>query len=317
MREINFHDAQQALGFIAPQLLRIETEVYQIKYPSFDYARLLPVNTDGDMWDIGTVFYSGDIAGKAEFIAGKGFDMPYADVSQTQHIQTNHLAGIGYEWSLQELQRAAKLGRDLGSDKANSARRVAEAFLYGIAVRGSTEKGWTGLINNPNVPTANVAADGAGGGGSSTLWANKTPDQINRDVNVVINGVVTNTGETEIANRLLLPTSKLQYIASTRIGDGSDTILKFVRENNAYTAQTGQALEIIGSRELETAGASATARMIAYSANRDVVQFHLPGPHEFLPPFQKASMTWEVAGIMNTGGTEVRRPKALNYRDGI
>jgi len=314
MPEINFLDAQQALGFIVPQQLRIETQVYQVKYPSFDYARLMFVNTDGDMWDIGSVFYSGDIAGKAEFLAGKAFDMPYADISRTQFLQQNQLAGIGYEWSLQELQRAAKLGRDLGSDKASAARRVAEMFLYNIAIRGSTEKGWTGLINDPNVPTANVAADGSG---SSRLWSTKTADQINRDINLAIEGVYNNTGETEMANRLLLPTTRLQYIARTRIGDTSDTILKFVRENNAYTAQTGQPLEIIGSRELETAGASSTARMVAYNNSRDVVQFHLPGPHEFLPAFQKSSMTWEVAGIMNTGGTEVRLPKAMNYLDGI
>lgn len=314
MSEINFLDAQQALGFLVPQQLRIETQVYQVKYPSFDYARLMYVNTDGDMWDIGSVFYSGDIAGKAEFLSGKGFDMPYADISRTQFLQQNQLAGIGYEWSLQELQRAAKLGRDLGDDKAMAARRVAEMFLYGIAIRGSTEKGWTGLINDANVPTANVAADGTG---SSRLWSTKTADQINRDINLAIEGVYTNSGETEMANRLLLPTSRLQYIARTRIGDTSDTILKFVRENNAYTAQTGQALEIIGSRELETAGASSTARMVAYNNTREVVQFHLPGPHEFLPAFQKSSMTWEVAGIMNTGGTEIRLPKAMNYLDGL
>lgn len=314
MSEINFLDAQQALGFLVPQQLRIETQVYQVKYPSFDYARLMYVNTDGDMWDIGSVFYSGDIAGKAEFLSGKGFDMPYADISRTQFLQQNQLAGIGYEWSLQELQRAAKLGRDLGDDKAMAARRVAEMFLYGIAIRGSSEKGWTGLINDANVPTANVAADGTG---SSRLWSTKTADQINRDINLAIEGVYTNSGETEMANRLLLPTTRLQYIARTRIGDTSDTILKFVRENNAYTAQTGQALEIIGSRELETAGASSTARMVAYNNTREVVQFHLPGPHEFLPAFQKSSMTWEVAGIMNTGGTEIRLPKAMNYLDGI
>ena len=34
-------------------------------------------------------------------------------------------------------------------------------------------------------------------------------------------------------------------------------------------------------------------------------------------PFQKGSMVYEVAGIMNVGGTEVRLPKALTYRDGI
>lgn len=314
MRDINFADAQQALGFITPQLLRIETQVYQTKYPSFDYSRLMFVNTDGDMWDIGSVFYSGDIAGKAEFLAGKGFDMPFADISQTQFLQQNHLAGIGYEWSLQELQRAAKLGRNLGSDKALAASKVAEAFCYGIAIRGNTEKNLTGLINDANVAAANVPADGTG---SSTTWATKDADKINRDVNEALFAPFSATKETQRANTLLLPTSRLQYLGQTRIGDGTDTILKFVKENNAYTLETGQPLNIIGTRELEAAGASGTARMIAYDNSRDVVQFHLPGAHEFLPAFQKSAMTWEVGGIMNVGGVEIRLPKALVYRDGI
>lgn len=312
--EINFHDNQQALGFIVPQQLRIEAEVYQVKYPEFDYARLMTVNTDGDMWEQGSVFYSGDIAGQAQFISAKGFDMPYANVSQQQFLRENHLAGIGYEWSLNELQRAARLGRNLSADKARSASRIAERFLYELAIRGSAEKNWTGLINDPNVPAANVAADGTG---SSTLWANKNPDLILRDLNRAIEGVYNNTLETEMANRLLLPTSRFQYIASTRIGDTNDTILAFISENNFYTAQTGRPLEIIGHRELETAGASGSARMVAYNNTREVVQFHLPGPHEFLAPFQKSSMTWEVAGIMNVGGVDIRLPRGLIYRDGI
>lgn len=314
MREINFADAQQAVGFLTPQLLRINTEVDMQKYPSFDYARLLPVNTDGDMWDAGSVFYSGDIAGKAQFMAGSAYDMPYADVSTTQFLQENRLAGIGYEWSRQELERAARMGRDLGSAKASAARKVAERFIYGVAISGNTEKGWTGLINNASVPTANLAADGTG---SSRLWTTKTADQINRDINLVLSDVINNTKETEYPNRLLLPTTRMQYIAQTRIGDGTDTILKFVQANNLYTAETGQPLQIIGSRELETAGASSTARMIAYVASPDVVQLHLPGPHDFFEPFRKGAFVWEVPGLMNLGGVEVRRPKGLSYRDGL
>jgi hypothetical protein len=312
--DINFHDAQQALGFITPQLLRINTEIEMQVYPAFDYARLMPVNTDGDMWDIGTVFYSGDIAGQAQWLSGKGFDMPYADISTTQLLQANHFAGIGYEWSLQELQRAAKLGRNLSNEKAGAARKVAEAFIYGVAIRGNGEKALTGLVNDPVVPTANVAADGTG---ATTTWSTKTPDQINRDVNAALNAPYNATLETARANTLALPSTRLQYIASTRIGDTQDTILKFVKENNAYTLETGQPLMIIGTRELETAGAGATARMIAYDNSRDVLQFHLPGPHEFLPAFQKSAMTWDVAGIMNVGGVEIKRPKGLAYRDGI
>lgn len=312
--EINFNDAQQALGFILPQQLRIETEVYEIKYPSYDFERMVPVTTEGDMWDIGSVFFSGDIAGKAEWLSTKGFDMPFADVATSQYLQTNNLAGIGYEWSLGELKRAEKQGTNLPNRKARAAKKVAQKFKYDMAIRGNTEKNRTGLINDANVPVANVPNDGTG---STRTFSTKTPDQILRDLNEMINAPFNASLETEEVDTIGLPSTTLQYLATLRIGDGADTMMKFFRENNSYTARTGRALTIFGSRELETAGTSSTKRMIAYSRQPEVVQFHLPGDHEFLEPFRKSSMTWEIGGIMNIGGIEVRLPKAMAYRDGI
>jgi hypothetical protein len=69
--------------------------------------------------------------------------------------------------------------------------------------------------------------------------------------------------------------------------------------------------------ELNTADPGGDGRAVLYNRAPDVLRFHLPMPHRFLPPFQKSSMTWEVAGIMRTGGTEVRLPKAMLYMDGI
>lgn len=308
-------DAQQQLAFLTPQLYRINTEIDRTAYPSFDYSRLMFVNTEGDMWDVGSVFFSGDVAGKAEFLAGGGTDMPYADISAKQFMQANHFAGIGYRWNLQELNRAAKLNRNLGNDKADSARSVAEAFCYGMAIRGSAEKGTTGITNDPNVPTANVQADGAAG---ATMFASKDSAKVLRDINAIINAPFIATAETKRANTLLLPTSRRVALGSTMLPDsGGKTLLTFLREENDFTQETGQTLTVIGSRELETAGAGGTARMVAYANERDVVQFHLPGPHTFLPAHQQSSMIWEVAGIMNVGGVEIRRPKAVAYRDGI
>ena len=307
-------DAQVGRSFLTPQLHRIETEVYQRKYPSFDFADFMFVDTSGDMWDVGTVFYSMEGVGKAEFLAGKAFDMPYADTLMSQHSHAFHLAGIGYEWTVQEMQRAAKLGRSLSSDKAMAADRSAQAFLYSIAMTGNTpgattsEKNWTGLFNNGSVPSAQTAADGTG---SSRLWSTKTPDQILRDINEVINAVESATGETHAANTLILPTTAYNYAANTRVTDTGTTILAYLQANNS----AGESLTIKRSRSLETAGTSSSKRMVAYDNSREVVRFHLPGPHQFLPPFQKGSMTYEVGGIMNVGGTEVRLPKAIAYRD--
>ena len=309
-------DAQVGRAFLTPQLFRIETQVYLRKYPNADLTGIIPVNTDGDMWDVGTVFYSMDQAGRAEFLSGKGFDMPYASTLMEQNSRSYHLAGIGYEWSTQELMRAARLGRALTSDKADAARKAAQFFKRSVAMTGKTpgaatsEKGWTGLVNDPNIPAANVAADGAG---ATTAWANKTPDQISRDIWAAVNAVETQTKETHTATTVALPTAKLRYIEQTRMTDTGGTILAYIRGNR----DGGENINFVPIRELAGAGAGGTDRMMAYDASPEVAQFHLPGDHEFLPAFQKSSMTYEVGGIMNVGGTEVRLPKGAVYRDGI
>lgn len=308
-----FSDAQVGYAFLSPQLLRIESEVYMTKYPSFDITRFMPVDSSGDMWDVGTLVYSMDQVGQAEFMAGGAFDIPYASTNMAQNTRNFHLAAIGYEWNTQELQRAAKLGRSLSSDKALAAGLAADRFIYGIAMtgktpRGDNEKGWTGFVNDANVPSAQVANDGTG---PSRLWSAKSPDQILRDINEALTAVEVNSGETMVADTLVLPTSAYNDIATKRVTDTGATILSFLQANNL----AGERLNIIKSRALETAGTGNTRRMVAYANNSQVLKFHLPGPHQFLPAFQKASMVYEVAGIMNVGGTEVRLPKGMAYRD--
>jgi hypothetical protein len=316
---LNFLDAQQALGFLLPQFYTLEQTVYKKKYPSFDYAEFIPVETSGNPWSRGVMFRSSDFAGKAEWLAGKGFDMPYADVQRDQFLKAFELGGIGYERNTEEMEVAAMEGRDLGSEKADAARRIAEATLFQIAMNGrlpgaaASEKNWTGFINDANVPQAQVANDGTG---PSRLWSAKTPDLILRDINAALTGITSATIETEMADTLLLPWARWDYIATTPRSSTSDTtILQYLQKNNAYTARTGRPLMVKALRVLDTAGTGGSTRMIAYRRDPEVVKMHLPMPHRFLPPFQKGSMTWEIAGIFRTGGVEIRLPKAVNYLD--
>ncbi len=311
--EAFLNDAQIGIAFLTPQLHRIETEVYMTKYGNFDISQYFSVDQTGDMWDVGTLVYSMDQVGQAEFFAAGAFDMPYASTKMTQNTRNFHLAGIGYEWNTQEMQRAAMLGRALGSDKAGAAVLAADRFVYGLAMTGKNpagvaEKGWTGFTNDSNVPSAQVANDGTG---SSRLWADKTPDLILRDINAAINAPEAATNETHVANTLVLPTSAYNYIANARVTDTGTTILAFLQANNA----AGQNLRILRSRALETAGTGSTKRMVAYDNSPQVLKFLLPGAHRFLPPFQKGSLVYEVGGIMNVGGLEIRLPKAMAYRD--
>lgn len=304
-----FTDAQTAIGFARPALFRMHTTVFEEKYPAFDYARYLPVNEDGDMWDVGTLVTSltGPV-GKAEYISAKGFDIPNVGTQMSQATSTFHLAGAGYEVTLQEVNRASRMGVDLPARDASGARKIMEKFIYDRGMSGSTEKGFTGLLNNATVPTANA---------TTGTWGTATPDQQLADVNEALTDVYVNSNETEMADTLLLPTSSFLTASTKRITDANVTVLKFLQENNAYTAISGQPLNIMPSRELETAGAGGTKRMVAYSRNPGVLEFFLPGAPTFMPPHPLSSLQYRVDGIMNVGQTEIYRPKGVSYRDGI
>lgn len=313
-------DAQQALGFLVSQTVSIEAQVYEIQYPDIQYPALIPVDTSANDWATGVMFFSMDKVGQADWFSHLAKDVPLADVDRAQHEHPIHMAAIGYRYTLQELGQAMMIpGTNLSADRASAAVRAYEEFMDGIALRGvppsGNTKGMTGLINDPNVTAGNVANDGTG---SSTLWANKTPDQILRDINALLTGVYTESLTVEMADTLLLPVARLDYIATTPRSSTSDTtILEYLRRNNTYTAITGAPLTIRAVRGLESAGAGGTARMIAYRRDPQVVKLHLPMPHRFLPVWQTGPLVFDVPGIFRTGGVEIRRPKAFRYGDGI
>ena len=317
VQAIDISDAQQVVGFAQPALFRTH-RMLPIKYPSFDYAGLVPVNTDGDMWDVGTLVYSGDVAGKAEYLGGKAFDVSNASINFNQGVSAFHLAGVGYELSRREVERFARMvsqnpgipegGGNLAERKASAARMIADKFVYDRVIRGSTEKNFLGMINQTSVPTANAPTGN---------WSTATPDQMLADVNAALTDVYVNSKETSLANSLLLPTSKFLFINNARITNTNSSVLTYLRENNSFTAITGTPLDIRPSRELETAGGSSTGRMIAYEKSPDNMEFFLPGMFEFMPLFPTSSMTWRVDGVMNVGQFELYRPKTMSYRDNI
>lgn len=311
-----FEDAQAALPFVLAQGRNIETRVYQRRYPAFNYAAHVPVVTEGQPWAIGTTFFTVDTAGEAKFLSGAGTDMPFNQVTRDQASHDFAMIGSGWEWNLEEINQAALYGINLNDTKAMSAADKVERLLNDIAMRGSTEKNWTGLLNSTIVARTDAAATGTG---SSTFWANKTVDQILADINGVLSSVRTNTGEVEWADTLRMPPDAFRDLATRRMGagDGFMTVLEFIRRNNIYTAETGQALDIQPLREARNASQDGGGRLVAYRKDPEVVRFHLPMPRRVLAPRQKSIMGFETGIIARTGGTEIRLPGAFAYLDEI
>ena len=302
---------QQAFGFLQSQMNYIEREVYKIRYPEIQYPLVVPISTEADEWARGITWYSSDVKGQAKLIAAAGQDIPRVQLDRAKHDVVIEMAGMGFEYNLDELMTAMRQDINLTADKGAGARRVAEELLDDLVADGDTDRKWDGFLNNADIPRYDVE-NGAGGG---KAWRGKTAEEIIRDFNGNITGIYTSTKTVEMADTVLLPDEIFMDIASMPYRDM--TVLMFLRANNAYTAKTGQPLTILTYRGLETAGSGGTGRFIAYRRAADVLRFHMPMMFRFLPVFQESSMRWVVDGIMRVGGLEIRLPNAIRYGDGI
>lgn len=302
------NDAQAAVGFVESQTSHIEREVNEVERPEIQYQRFVPIDNSANEWIKTVTYYSSDKFGKAKWVNGNADDIPLAGTERSKFETDVHTAAIGYGFSLEELMQAQMLGQNLQADDADASRRAYEEFCDELGLFGDVEKGYEGLLNSSTV-TAASAVTGA--------WATATEDQILEDINTSIRGVANATGYTSMANTLLLPYDKMDFLASNRLGDTQMTILAFLKLNNSYTAMSGRPLEIAAVRRLETAGVGSVNRMMAYNKNPKVVKMHIPMPHKFLRPREMGVMSIVVPGIFRVGGVDWRRPLEARYTDGI
>ena len=304
------YDAQAALGFLINQTSFIEQQVNEIVYPDIQYPQLIPVDTSAGEFVKSVTYYSADKYGEANWINGNADDIPLAGTEMTQFQTPVYTAAIGYSFGWEEVNQAMLLGSNLQADDAAAARRAYEEMVDRVAILGDASKGFQGLINNSSVNAASATNGDWGGTGT-------TSDQVLEDVNNALLAVGSSTLYTSIADTLLLSFGKMNFLATTRLGDTDRTLLSFLRENNTYTAMTGRPLTIRGVRGLETAGANGTERMIAYRRDPSVLKLHVPMVHRFLPVHQTGPLCWEVPGVFRLGGLDIRRPLEVKYRDGV
>lgn len=314
-----------ALAFVQLQARNINTRVYETRYPDYDFARLIYVDSSGNPWAPGVMTFTSNDSGKARLLTAHSKDMPKAEVGQDSSLLTFKLAGIGYDYNIEEVNTAlAVVGGSLSDRKARAARRAYAKFLYNTTITGIPDlPGSTGLANYTGVTAIAAPNDGTGG---VRTWVDaagvgtKTPAQIVRDINLGIAAIFNGTYRTELADTVMLPLAAYVYIAQTPYSLATqETILSFIQRTNLYTLQTGRPLNFVVPPDgiLDAAGTGGTGRMVVYKNDPEYVRLHLPMPHQFLPVYQDGWGHFEVPGIFRTGGVEILSTQAVRYVDGI
>ena len=315
----SLNDAMQAsLAFAISQTASIEVQINEIEYPDIVYDTLVPVSSSAHPFAKTITFYSMDSVGRAGFVNGNSNDIPMVDLSMNSHEEKVLTSAVGYYIGWEEAGQAQMHGFNLDSEKAGLARRAAEEHCDRIALSGDSGYQLSGLFNTAGIDKVTFAAGETTGGTTFGLGATgMNQDEICDRVNSLISGVITDSLKIEMADTILMPLTTFNYLSSKRMPDGvPGTVLDWIKKYNPYTAHTGKELDIRGLIDLETAGTGGIKRMVAYRKAPDVLKFHKPMDHQFLPP-QPTILNIAVPGVQRIGGTEIRKPLAVRYAEGF
>ena len=315
---------QEHFSFLLSQINKIETEAYKVRYPGIQYQDVVPVDSSAHEWVGGITHFATDHTGRAKAINQRANDVPMVDLTRAKYDVIAEMFGVGYDYTIGELEQAMMLNIDLKADKAVAARRANEELMDDICMNGSQEYGWDGFVSH----SASTSVD------SEKAWENASGDDIVKEINNALSGLWVDSRTVEMADTILLPPKAWTILGTVprSTTSGTDTTaLQFLRENNVYTQETGKKLMIRSLRALEGPGRGSRTgelgatgsganrrygRMIAYRRDPQVLKFHMPMPYKFLPP-QQDGMRYEVIGLTRVAGLEIRLPASLRYVNGI
>lgn len=294
--------------FFARQLEAQRPEVFDLRYPELKGRTFVPINGNISTGAESYAYRMFDQVGQAKIVRDYARDFPRVGLKGAEARTPIVSIGDSYGWSIQEM-RAAQLARlNLDMRLANTARFVIEQKIDELLLVGDADVGIEGLFTLSGVTTYTPPADGTG---STKTWSTKTTAQILRDLFGISNAIFSGTNEVELPDTLILPTSRYGVASTTKMGDADTrTILQ------AWQAAEPRIRTVLFSGKLETAGASGTARMVAYKRDPTKLEGIVPQEFEDFPP-EWESMHAKVACHARCGGVVAYFPKSIAYADGI
>lgn len=299
-------DAASAV-FFARELEQIDARMYDVKYAALEAFELVPVKTDIHPGTETITYQQFDGRAVAEMTANYASGSPRADVGGVEFTSKVRSIRNSYGYNVQEIRAAQLAGRPLDSMRASVARRGVNEKINSTALLGDATHGIIGLFNQPSAQSYTVP----NGGTASPLWSSKTADEILKDLFGICDQIPTVTKEVEKPTRLLLPYSRFRLIEQKRLGagDGGMTVLDFFKQKRP-------GIEVRGALYLDTAGAGATCRMVAYDPKPENIELMLPIAFESFPPEQRG-MEYVTENHARIGSVVCRYPLTMCYGDGI
>lgn len=319
---VTMQDAASASGgaFLVSELEKRDTKIRE-PLTSLTYARDIPITVGGG-WveNVSAMNITYAVAGSSvsgPVMAPGANGVPIVQANLGKDMFKTHMFGVGLRVSFADMMRSNFIGRSLDDMLTKGIRMTYDKHLDANAYTGLAEFGTTGLMNDPNAITSNVAATGTG---SSALWSAKTPQQILDDVNKALTDAweAAEYDASAVPNHIIMPYEQYNYILTTKVTDlATETILDFLMKNNV-ASKNGGSLTIAPTRWCKGAGVGGTDRMAVYiNDERFLKMEELVSLTRAMTQPNAANLCYDTGYVANLSQVEVFYPQTLRYYDGI
>lgn len=319
---VQMNDAAIASGgaFLVSELEKRDTKVRE-PLTSFTYPRDIPITVGGG-WveNVSALNVTYAMAGSSvsgPVLASGANGVPMVQANLGKDLYKTHQFGVGMRISFVDMQRSGFIGRSLDQMLTQGIRMTYDKHLDANVYVGLDDFGTTGLLNNPDAVSVNVAAVGAGGAAS---WSKKTPQQILDDVNAALTDAwaAAEYDPSAMPNHILIPYEQYNYILTTKLTElAAETILDFLQKNNV-AGKNGKSLTIAPTRWCKGAGVGDTDRMAVYVNEERFIKMEelVPLTRAMTQP-NAANLCYDTGYVANLTEVEVFYPQTLRYYDGI
>jgi len=298
--KMNITDASETM-VLARQLEIVKAKVLEKKYPALLGRSLVPKSPDGDNASEFLIIRYYEEYTLAKVVVNYASDFPLVSQMMREEAVKYFSIGNAFEYSIQDMRNAAKLGKSISEAKMATARRGIEQKIDDSIFRGVPAIGTYGLLNNPNVPLVVLPTGN---------WASASGEQILNDLNVFVQTAVDNTNTAFSPDTLVMDAPSYGLISAKIVGTNLDrTVLSVFLSQNPYIKQ------VVPSTKLNKLDAAGTGpRMMVYPRDPEVVEWEMAQEFETFPA-EVHGMVMKTYAHARLGGVSIYHPLACAYAD--
>lgn len=293
--------------FTYEMLSNVARKVYEVKYPEYNALSIFPVSQDARPFDSFYSYEVMDFVGKAKIVSDYADDLPTVDAVASINNKPIFTLGDSYVYSHLEIEAAIANRKPLQEYKGTAARLAIDALVNQLTVYGDDNYNLTGILTDQSIPRV-AAAVGVGG---STLWSQKTAQEILADLNNLVQAIIVNSKNVERPNRIVISNISFGILQNTLTAAvGGVSALAYFKSTNPFIE------DIIPMWELDNAGPGGTNMAIAFNNDPSKISIELPQVFRQLDP-QLRNLTYYTLCYARYAGLVVRYPASVAILEGI